>query len=50
MKVNLAAQTISASVADAIEFCDLVLRDSCLSWFCTNCQVYQNIWPSVWHF
>ena len=26
MKVNLAAQTISASVADAIEFCDLVLE------------------------
>ena len=26
MKVNLAAQTISASVADAIEFCDQVLK------------------------
>ena len=26
MKVNLAAQTISASVEDAIEFCDLVLE------------------------
>ena len=26
MKVNLAAQTITASVADAIEFCDLVLE------------------------
>ena len=26
MKVNLAAQTISVSVADAIEFCDLVLE------------------------
>ncbi len=26
MKVNLAAQTTSASVADAIEFCDLVLE------------------------